>query len=171
MIIRGRFRPLTLVNMDMFESGLATFKQDPDVEESNILEIAELTLQDLSSQGKIDEADFLDRVDILGSMGKTVMISNYHEYYKLLPFISNYTRQMKIGIVLGILSLEKVFDEQFYQTLDGGILAAFGQLFGRNVKVFVYPSLKPGRGDIYTCKDFAPRGDLSYLFKVPNPDR
>ena len=33
--------------------------------------------------GKIDEKDFMDRAKLLCSMGKTVMISNFKEYYKI----------------------------------------------------------------------------------------
>ena len=165
MILRGRFRPLTLVNMDMFESGLKSFIKDRDVKANNVFEIAELTLNDLSLDGEIDERDFLDRVEILRSMGKTVMISNYHEYYKLVPFISKYTRGMKIGIVLGILNLQQIFNERFYNNLDGGILESLGKLFGRNIKMFVYPSLELNSNKIYCSKNFKPSNHLTHLLK------
>ena len=43
----------------------------------------EITLSNLSTNGEIDEQDFLDRADILCSLGQTVLISNYQRYYKL----------------------------------------------------------------------------------------
>ena len=163
MIMRGRFRPLTLVNVDMFEAGMNLFKKEQGVGE-DVLEIAELTLKNLSSDGNIDEIDFLDRVDILCSMGKTVMISNYHEYFKLVPYIAKYTRNKKIGIVLGIYNLEQIFDEHYYRGLTGGLLESLGLLFKDNVKIYVYPSCQPGSQTLYTCDNFKLPKDIANLF-------
>lgn len=83
LMLRGRFRPITNVHMDMLENGLVQFKEEADVDPEKILLMVELTLQGLKSGGDIDEKDFLDRVDILCALGHTVMISNYVEYSKL----------------------------------------------------------------------------------------
>ena len=40
----------------------------------------EMTLNNLMSAQTIDHQDFLDRVDLLGALGKTVMISNYTRF-------------------------------------------------------------------------------------------
>lgn len=148
LALRGRFRPVTLVNMDMLQRGYEMFLEEEDVKESNVLMLAELTLDNLSlSSGGIDEQDFLDRVDILCSLGCTVMISSYHEYYRLIEYLSQFTRGRKIGVVLGVFNLMDVFKEKFYENLSGGILEALGRLFGQNVKLFVYPSRVPGSTD------------------------
>ncbi len=149
LALRGRFRPVTHVNMDMLEQGYEMFIKEQDVDPSKVIRLAELTLNNLSMEaGDIDEQDFLDRVDILCSLGCTVMISNYHEYYRLIEYLSAFTRQQKIGIVLGVFNLADIFKEKFYSNLNGGILEALGRLFGHNVKLFVYPSRVPGRREI-----------------------
>jgi len=151
MIVRGRFRPVTVVNMDMIEKGRAQFYLDPEVDKTNTVIICELTLDQLAagnSDGDIDERDFLHRVDILCSIGQTVMISNFRHYYRLVPFLSKLTRGKKIGIVLGIYNLQALFDEKYYDGLKGGILESFGTLFSNNVKMFVYPSHKKGTKEI-----------------------
>ncbi|RYF53163.1 MAG: TonB-dependent receptor, partial [Cytophagaceae bacterium] len=111
-----------------------------------------MTLHNLKANDKeIDEKDFLDRVDILCSMGQTVMISNYLEYYKLVAYLARLTR-LKCGIVVGVPNLEYIFDEGHYEFLPGGILESFATLFSKKVKLFVYPTLRDGA--IYTCDDF-----------------
>ncbi|MDX1906304.1 MAG: TonB-dependent receptor [Bacteroidia bacterium] len=164
LILRGRFRPPTKVNVDMLREGYREFLEEPGVVPEEVVILSELTLSNLTSEGKIDDKDFLDRVDILGSMGHTVMISNYHQYYKLIPYLTQFTQKKKIGIVLGVYNLEQIFDEQYYTDLRGGILEAFGVLFGSNVKVFVYPAYKEGHRGLYTCDTFQLRESLQHLF-------
>ena len=154
LVLRGRFRPPTHVNLDMLRSGHKQFIQDDDVDTDRLSVITELTINNLLSptEDNIDEKDFLDRVDILCSMGQTVMISDYQEYYKLISFLSRYNRGRKVGIILGINNLMSIFDEKYYEFLKGGILESFGTLFGRNVKMFVYPSLNEYTGELNTCQ-------------------
>lgn len=165
LVLRGRFRPVTHVNVDMLLSARREFKKDPDVDKKDILVISELTLQDLSTEGQIDDRDFLNRVDIICSLGQTVMISNYYEYYRLVDYLSMYTRKKKIGIILGFSNLERVFDESYYQNLRGGILESFGTLFGHNVTLYVYPSHDPGSATINTTRNFKCPDHLKGLFQ------
>ena len=83
LTMRGSFRPVTKVNIDMLNNGLNKFKETKKVDENNIQLLLEITLSNLMSNGQLDERDFLDRADILCSLGYTVMISNYQKYYKL----------------------------------------------------------------------------------------
>lgn len=162
LAIRGRFRPLTHVNMDMFKTGYEMFIREQDVDASQSITVAELTLQDLkAADPDIDEKDFLDRVDILCSLGLTVLISNYQQYYKLVGYLSKLTRR-KIGIILGVYNLRSVFDEKYYE--EDGILKSFSTLFKKNVKLYVYPSKVPGSEEFYTCKNFQLPENLRYLF-------
>jgi hypothetical protein len=116
--------------------------------------VSELTLNDLSPDGKIDEKDFLHRADILCSLGQNVLISNYFEYYRLVDYLSKITKGKKIGISLGIFALQKVFEEKTYENLRGGILECFASLFGTNVKLYIYPALKKDSNKLFTLKDF-----------------
>ncbi|GAB3936750.1 TonB-dependent receptor [Mucilaginibacter myungsuensis] len=148
VIVRGRFRPLTNVHVDLFKLGVEQYKQEPDVDKENLVVLTELTLQSLKERdadesASIDEKDFLDRVDILCSLGQTVLISNFHEYYKVVNYLSKVTKQ-KIGVVLGYPNLEYIFSEEHYRDLQGGILESFSSLFSRKVKLFIYPTLRDG---------------------------
>ncbi|MBD80758.1 MAG: nicotinate-nucleotide adenylyltransferase [Crocinitomicaceae bacterium] len=167
LLLRGRFRPVTHVNIDMLNKGLEQYKKEKDVNEKNLKVIFELTLKDLSSDGTIRDKDFLDRVDILCSLGHTVMISNYVKYYKVIKYISTFTKKSKVGIILGISNLQTIFDTKYYDNLKGGIFEAFGVGFGNNVKMFVYPLLKEDGKELITTNemeiDDKLRGLLSYL--------
>ncbi len=162
-VLRGRFRPIINVHLDMLENGVRQFVQESDVDESKLVVVSELTLQSLQ-EGKegIDEKDFLDRVDILCSLGQTVMITNYIEYYKLVSYLSKITR-LKIGLVIGYPNLEYIFEEENYKDLPGEILESFATLFSRKVKLFVYPTLR--NNIIMNCMKFNPPSHLNDLFR------
>ncbi len=153
LVLRGRFRPPTNVNVDMLLTSRRHFKREPDVDRSRILLITELTLNDLSPDGRIDERDFLHRADIICSLGQNVLISNYFEYYRLVDYLSRITKGKKIGITMGIYALQRVFKEKTYENIRGGILECFASLFGTNVKLYIYPALRPD-GSLFTLKDF-----------------
>ncbi|MFY0600676.1 MAG: TonB-dependent receptor [Cyclobacteriaceae bacterium] len=164
-VLRGRFRPVTHVNVDMMFTGMRAFKNEQDVEKKDIVSIVELTLNDLTLAGEVDETDFLDRVDLLCSLGQNVLISNYQEHYKLASYLSKFTRQKKIGIVLGYYNLERIFDESYYENLNGGILESFGRLFGSNVKLYVYPAKTNESDELLNLSKYAPPEHLHYLME------
>ncbi len=165
LILRGRFRPVTHVNIDMLEKGYEYFIKENDVDETKTIVLNELTLNNLSVGGDIDEKDFLDRVDILCSLGQTVLISNYHEYYRLVKYLSKFSKNQKMGLVLGVYNLASIFEEKYYEYIQGGILEAFGILFGRNVKLFIYPSFAQGTRSLMNSNDIDIAPHLEYLFK------
>ena len=154
LVLRGRFRPVTLVNVDMLLASRRHFRKEADVERSNMAVVTELTLNDLSPDGDIDEKDFLHRADIICSLGQTVLISNYFEHYRLVDYLSKITRGKKIGIIMGIFALQKVFDEKTYENTRGGILECFASLFGTNVKLYIYPAWRKDSDELFTLKDF-----------------
>ena len=50
-------------------------------------------MRNLLSAGEIDLGDFLARADALGAVGKTVLISDYFEYYRLAAYLTRYTAE------------------------------------------------------------------------------
>jgi len=166
VVVRGRFRPLINVHVDLLELGVKQFADEPDVDKENMIVLTELTLQSLKERnadenGQIDEKDFLDRVDILCSLGQTVLISDFHEYYKLINYLSKITK-LKIGVVLGYPNLEYIFSEEHYKDLPGGILESFSTLFSRKVKLFIYPTRRDGK--IMNTKTFSLPPNLTDLY-------
>ncbi|MEX0812099.1 MAG: hypothetical protein WD048_07765 [Chitinophagales bacterium] len=157
LVLRGRFRPITKVNIDMLRKGMKQFLADPEVDEKKTVVMSELTTNALNASGEINEADFLDRVDLLCSQGETVMISNFKEFYKLSEFLGRFNRKRKIGIIVGVYALERIFDPQYYKNLSGGILESFGHLFGNNVKLYVYPAQELNGDKIFNLSNFKER--------------
>ncbi|MDG1190419.1 MAG: TonB-dependent receptor, partial [Flavobacteriales bacterium] len=152
LTIRGSFRPVTKVNLDMMENGYKAFVEENRVDKENVQLLFEITLSNLKMEGDIDENDFLDRADILCSLGHTVLISNYRKYYKLIEYFSNYTKA-RMGLIIGVNNLLEIFDDKYYRNLNGGILEAFGILFTRDLKIYLYPYQADANDELLNSKN------------------
>ncbi|AWL10248.1 TonB-dependent receptor [Aquirufa nivalisilvae] len=162
--IRGRFRPVTNIFSDMVKKGIKQFENEADIDDDKICVVSELTLRNLENEGNhINEKDFLDRVDILCSLGQTVLISNFHEYFKLVAYLSKFSR-LKMALIMGMPNLEYIFEEKHYTQYPGGILTAFASLFGLKIKLYLYPTLDEN-GQLINLTSFQPEAHLRGLFQ------
>ena len=138
LTLRGSYRPITKVNEEMFKKSLEAFLKEKKVKEENTIVVFEITLSNLRSTGDIDDSDYLDRAKLLCSMGHNVMISNFSEYFKLVQYLTSYTKK-QLGLTMGVRNFIEIFDEEYYDNLKGGILEAFGNIFKNNMKIYLYP--------------------------------
>ncbi len=139
LVMRGSFKPPTKVHMDMSHAAIEQFKTVGGLTGRGILNVAEITMSELASDEEQDDASFLARVDLLVKLGFNVLISDYLRFFRLRSWIRNYTDN-RIGIVLSVLDFDLLFNEDYYQGLEGGILLAMGKLFSDDTSVFVYPA-------------------------------
>ncbi len=165
LLMRGRFRPVTKVHIDMIEKGRIEFLKEKRVKEGQLEVVFELTLKDLTADGKISDKDFVDRAELLGSLGYTVMISNYLKHYKMVEYLSAISKGNLMGVILGVYNLNTIFDERYYDNLPGGLLEAFGRGFGHNVKLFVYPALNVEDGSLYDLNNILIQKNLNGLLQ------
>lgn len=164
LALRGSFRPVTKVNIDMYEKSYEMFLNENRVEKERTEVIFEITLSNLRAEGEIDEVDFMDRARLLCSLGHTVMISNFQEYYKLVEYFSRYTK-MRLGLAMGVSNLVDIFDEKYYRHLSGGILEAFGKLFFKDLKVYLYPMMDEKTGEYTTSENLKVHPRMKELYK------
>ncbi len=163
LTLRGSFRPVTNVNISMFKKSLKLFLEEKKVDKENTVVIFEITLSNLKAQGEIDEKDFLDRADLLCSLGQTVMISNFQEYYKVVEYFSQHTRE-RMGLTMGVNALIDIFDAKYYRHLSGGILEAFGKLFFKDLKIYLYPLKEKDTGEIITSQNLKVHPRIKQLY-------
>ncbi len=152
LAMRGSFRPVTRVNMDMIKRGYSMFVKDRKVDQMKTVVLWEITLSNLLSDGELDEQDFLDRAEILCSLGQTVLISNYKEYFKLVDYFGRFSKKRQ-GLIMGVNNLNELFDDKYYRNLQGGILEAFGRIFSKDIRILVYPFLDEKTGKLLRRED------------------
>jgi len=159
---RGSFRPVTNVTLQMLDAALPQLHRDAAPAADPVI-LMEITLHNLMSGPGIDHQDFLARADILGSLQKTVMISNYTTFDRVTSYLRHYTPN-GIAMVVGVPTLQAIFDEKYYSDLEGGILEGLGRLFSGPVKLLVYPTLDPESGQLTTASQLKVAPHLTHLY-------
>jgi len=164
LTLRGSFRPVTNLNLNMFTTARNLFLEEEEVDPENTVIIFEMTINNLKAEGEIDEKDFLDRADLLCASGQTVMISSFQEYYKVVEYLSSHTTK-QLGLAMGVDNLINIFNEKYYRHLSGGILEAFGKLFFKSLKVYLYPMKDEKTGEIINSKNLKVHPRMKELYK------
>jgi hypothetical protein len=163
LLVRGSYRPPTLVSMDMIKTGLTNFAKSAKIEESEVQTIAEITISTLQEEGDvIANEDFLARVELLCALGQKVLISNFAQYYRLTQYLAKF-RARHVGLVLGVYNFKQIFDEE-YTNVEGGLMGAMGQLFAPNVHVFVYPYMSQDKKEFLKMENLTVKKEVAHLY-------
>jgi len=139
LIMRGSFKPPTLLHLDMSRAAMEMCQKAATSADRSVLPVAEITMSELGADSKVDDESFLARVDLLSQLGFNVLISDYLRFFRLRSWIRNFTKN-RITITLSVRDLDQIFDEKYYEGLEGGILVALGLLFSDDTTVLVYPA-------------------------------
>lgn len=163
LVMRGRYRPITVVNEDLLENGKKQFQKDLGNEE--MLVLSEMTLSNLyKGAEEQSRKDFLDRAEILCSLGHNVMVSNFHEHYKLVSYLTE-CKVKKSGILIGILNLLNIYGLINDKDHSKEVLNSFGQLFANPTTMYAYPFQRHKGGEIITAQNLKTYPQLEYLHK------
>ena len=163
LVARGKFRPFTLVNEDMAKVAREKFLTEKGVHEDNSIFLSEMTMAEFMNDGVIDTKDFLNRADILCELGYNVLISNYLRFFTLRAYLNRMTKK-HIGIVLSVPNIIDIFNEDFYDGIEGGILESFGKLFAFGSKLYVYPRKCIEDGELVTTESLKVPQHLKHLY-------
>ncbi|MGA2736108.1 MAG: TonB-dependent receptor [Bryobacteraceae bacterium] len=163
MIGRGSFRPVTNVGLEILDRAVRQLQQDsPDAHD--LVAVMEMTLNNLMSEQTIDHQDFLARVDILGLLGKMVLVSNYTRFDLVTSYLRHHTQNW-IGMAMGIPTLREIFEEKYYTDLEGGILEGLGRLFQGHVKLLVYPTKETDAAGLTTSDGLEVKPELKHMYR------
>ena len=163
LVQRGRFRPVTHVNIDILESSLGEFERICGSDADRILPIMEISMHNLKEDCDVCLEDFVSRAEVISTTGCTVMVSDFREYHRLAAYLFRYTDR-PIGLAMGLATLRNLFEERYYEDLDGGILESFGRLFKQQLKLLIYPLKDRNSGAIEHLGDVELEKPLRYLF-------
>jgi len=72
---------------------------------------------------------------------------------------------IKLRIVIGLPTFERIFHASQYTDLKGGLLEAMGILFQENVKLYLYPYTDMNSGSVVYPDDYYFKDEYSYLWK------
>ena len=167
LLMRGYFRPINNLGVEFIEDSMEIFMRDEDYTPDNTIGFCEISLNYLMQGEQLDEKDFLHRVDLLNLVGQSVMISRFKRYFELVQYFRQF-KLIKLRMVLGLPTFEKIFDSSYYPDLRGGLLEALGAMFQDNVKIYLYPAIDIKTGEIIYPTDTYFKGKDSLLWQYLN---
>lgn len=162
LLLRGSFRPVTNVHLDIIKCAEEEIQKESKKKEPYVV-LTELSMSHLTAFGDLDKADFLGRVDTLCALGFHVQISDFSYFYELKDHLSQFSPK-QISIALGIKNITEIFNAKHYSIIAGGLIEGLGHLFSGNTQLYVYPKLLKS-GVIRHVQEMTFEDDLKYLFK------
>ena len=165
MVIRGNFRPPTIVTQDVIDSSYRQFKSETNLPDDKLNLMMEMTMEYLKGENaEIDEKDFLDRADMLGILGHNVLLSDCDNHQMLINYLSDY-KIANLGLVIGARELQKIITDKYNNNQDGRLLVAFGELFSQNIKIYAYPAQNEMRKEIMTAQNMEVPEGIKFLYQ------
>lgn len=165
VLMRGSFNPLCNIHLEMMDSVRNKFRDalTPEQQERGI-DICELSMNNLLRGQGVDHLDFLDRVDSLAALGKTVLVTNMTRFHRISALLNRYTSE-PVAIALSIGLLNELFKEKWVEDMPGGILSSIGCTFLNKTKLYVTPWINRKTGEFVTAKTFKAPAQYKYLYQ------
>ncbi len=165
MVIRGNFRPPTIVTQDVIECSFNQFKDETSLADDKLNLMMEMTMDYLKGDGAdIDEKDFLERADMITALGHKVLLSDCANHEMLINYLSDY-KISNLGLVIGVRELQSIITDKFTQNQDGRLLVAFGELFSQNIRIYVYPAQTTETDEIITAENMTVPEGIKFLYQ------
>ncbi len=164
MVVRGHYRPPTIVSDDAFKSSFRQYIHELGIDEDSAVIMPEITLTNLRKEGEIRDEDFLARAELLNTLGHYVIISDCDNHQRLIYYLSDMKIQ-NLALVIGVRELQQLITEEYENNKDGKLLSAFGELFMRHIKVYGYPALNPVTNEIMTASKLPVPEGIYFLYR------
>lgn len=163
LVIRGTFRPFTNVHTDMIECGTETLATELDVDRAAIVQLCEMNIARYLYEDQDDISDLQVRVQMIAALGYNVMVTSHLRFFRLTDYFLKHSQQ-RMAFSLSVHDLHTIFDDKYYEGLDGGILQAVARLFASDSKLLVYPNLSPD-GQLHTIESIKVADEHKFLYR------
>ena len=137
LIERGAYRALKQLNLDSVEAAKSRFAKSVAGSKEPI-SLLELSMHEAAQKETVSLESMLERIDQLTAMGHRVIVSRYYEFYQVTSYLRRYTDE-PIGFLMGVATLARLFNPEFYGNLEGRLLEGLGRALSHHVKFYVYP--------------------------------
>lgn len=166
LLLRGSFKPVLKLHLDMISQSRNVFSAVIDrAQRERAVELCEMSTNNLlRDDGGLDHEDFINRADVLQSLGKTVLISRSAEFHRIATFLSRYTAE-PLAMIISIGLLNELFKEKWSVDLAGGVLESFGRLFKNRVQLFVYPWHNTQSKELVTAENFKAPDEWHHFYQ------
>jgi len=137
LVERATFAPPTNTHLEIIQKADQQICRDQKHQPLVICDICLPEAESTDPHRSLVE-DLRHRIRMINSLGHHALISRFPLFFELKAFLRHYT-QASLNFVISASMLEKVFDSEFYHSLDGGLLEGLGRLLDNKSMLYVYP--------------------------------
>ena len=139
LVERGSYRILNALGLSSIEKAKSLVEQSASKDSNGKVFINELSIRSVHSDQDIlkDEMKSLVK-SVISECDQYLMISAFTWYYDISKYLRRYSKE-PLGFVMGITTVMKLFNEEFYDESSGSLLEALGKLLAIGAKVYAYP--------------------------------
>ena len=159
---RAFYKPVTKTHLDIADRGMKHFTKEFNLKTNETVCLFEFTMNNRIKNETITAEDAFDKVTLIKALEIPVLVTRFSLFYELKEYIRLATDK-PLGIVVGAIHLEKLFDEKFYFDLSGGLLEGMGKLLGRYSRLYIYPH-KTNEVCLLT-KSFFPKNNVKHIYQ------
>ena len=161
LIQRAFYSPLTNTHLDVQSRAMTHFNSEFNQKPADVLSLFEFTMINRLKNEVVKPAEAMEKVMMLRSMKKDILITRYSLFYELKQYARLFTEK-PFAIVVSARHLEKLFDEKFYFDLSGGLLEGMSKLLGRFSRLYIYPHKT--ESVCLITKSFFPQKNVSHIY-------
>jgi len=161
LIQRAFYNPVTNTHLDVYNRGIEHLKKEFGLKNNDVIGLFEFTLDNRLKERKLSPEEGAKRVQMISKLKIPTLVTKFTLFYQLKEFIRLSTPK-PLGIVIGATHLEKLFDENFYFDLNGGLLEGLSKLLGRFTRLYIYPH-KTNEICLLT-KSFFPKPEVKNIY-------
>jgi len=162
MLVRGHYKPPTLTTLDALNHCYNQFISDTRKDALKHHLMLELPFDYLLQDDL--ENDFILRTDMMAALGYDILISRYENHLDLISYLADF-KMVHLGLVIGVKELSNIIFEKYHSNKDGRILAAFGELFTQNIKIYTYPAWDVENNTIIMAENMTIPEEISFLYR------
>lgn len=159
---RAFYNPVTNTHLDIADKGLKHFTKEFGLKSPDTLCIFEFTMDNRLKNEMVSVEDSVFKVNMLKSLKIPTLVSRYSLFYELKEYLRVMTNK-PLGIVIGAIHMDKLFDEKFYYDLSGGLLEGMGKLLDTSSRLYIYPHKT--NEICLQAKSFFPAPEIKNIYK------
>ncbi len=139
LVERGAYRIVRDLGNTAIEKARTLISQEKSAKPIDEILINELSIKSVHQSEEVPKEEMHSLVlAVLESCEQYAMISSFTWYYDISQYLRRYSKE-PIGFVMGISTMTKLFNEEFYDESSGSLLEVLGKLLAIGAKVYVYP--------------------------------
>lgn len=136
IVLRGTFKSFSKDHIELIDSVGQKMTSDFSLPKESLIKMFEMSFHPNQSSEAVSPKQLLSRAKAISDAKQYALISKFPMFFQLKQFLRQYS-ESPLGFVIRKGLVEKIFDENFYSNLDGGLTQGLGLLLSKSSILYI----------------------------------